>query len=91
MPAWQTEAMATMADLDELALALPGTSKTVAEDGRPTYLADGKAFACTIQFLGGRRGDVTIFGDKQIFVVPLEGKVSVIETGEYAVPIRWIR
>ena len=34
-----------MADLDELALALPGTSKTVAEDGRPTYLADGKAFA----------------------------------------------
>jgi hypothetical protein len=33
-----------MADLDELALALPGTAKAVSDDGRPSYLADGKAF-----------------------------------------------
>jgi hypothetical protein len=32
-----------MADLDELALALPEATKTV-EDGRPTYLAHGKYF-----------------------------------------------
>jgi len=37
--------MATMADLDELALALPGTSKEVSEDGRPTYVAEGKMYA----------------------------------------------
>jgi hypothetical protein len=36
--------MATMADLDELALALPETTKEVAEDGRPSYLAHGKMF-----------------------------------------------
>jgi hypothetical protein len=33
-----------MADLDELALALPETAKEVSEDGRPTYLAHGKMF-----------------------------------------------
>jgi len=37
--------MATMTDLDELALALPGTTKEVSEDGRPTYLAEGKMYA----------------------------------------------
>jgi hypothetical protein len=36
--------MATMADLDELALALPQTTKEVTEDGRPKYLANGKLF-----------------------------------------------
>ena len=36
--------MATMADLDGLALALPETTKTVSEDGRPTYLVHGKMF-----------------------------------------------
>jgi hypothetical protein len=37
-------AVATLADLEELALALPETTKTVSEDGRPTYLAHGKFF-----------------------------------------------
>jgi len=37
--------MATMADLDELALALPGTTKEVSEDGRPAYFAEGKMYA----------------------------------------------
>jgi len=36
--------MATMADLDELALGLPQTTKEVSEDGRPSYLVHGKRF-----------------------------------------------
>jgi hypothetical protein len=36
--------MATMADLDELALAMPETAKEVSGDGRPTYLVHGKTF-----------------------------------------------
>ena len=38
--------MATMADLDELALALPETTKELSDDGRPTYNAHGKMFIC---------------------------------------------
>src|SRR6184192_1705800 len=34
----------TMADLDELALSLPQTTKDVSEDGRPSYLVHGKMF-----------------------------------------------
>lgn len=33
-----------MTDLDELALALPLTEKTVSEDGRPSYSVNGKLF-----------------------------------------------
>jgi hypothetical protein len=33
-----------MADLDELALAMPLTTKEVSEDGRPAYLVHGKGF-----------------------------------------------
>jgi hypothetical protein len=33
-----------MADLDELALAMPQATKEVSEDGRPTYLVHGKMF-----------------------------------------------
>ncbi|HET6641872.1 MAG TPA: hypothetical protein VFG93_01225 [Gaiellaceae bacterium] len=36
--------MATMADLDELALSLPHTSKELSDDGRPSYLVHGKLF-----------------------------------------------
>jgi hypothetical protein len=36
--------MATMRDLDRLALALPETTKEVSEDGRPSYLVHGKMF-----------------------------------------------
>jgi hypothetical protein len=36
--------MATMTDLDELALALPETTKELSDDGRPSYLAHGKMF-----------------------------------------------
>jgi hypothetical protein len=36
--------MATMGDLDELALSLPQVTKEVSEDGRPSYLVHGKMF-----------------------------------------------
>ena len=36
--------MATMADLDELALAMPGATKGLSEDGRPSYSVHGKMF-----------------------------------------------
>jgi hypothetical protein len=36
--------MATMADLDELALAMPETTKEVSDDGRPSYLVHGKMY-----------------------------------------------
>ena len=45
--------MATMADLDELALALPQTTKQVSDDRRPEYLVHGKVFC----FHRGQRRD----------------------------------
>jgi hypothetical protein len=36
----------TMADLDELALAMPEATKEVSGDGRPAYLVHGKLFCC---------------------------------------------
>jgi hypothetical protein len=45
--------MATMADLDELALSLPHTTMDVSDDGRPSYLVHGKLFCCH----RGRRRD----------------------------------
>jgi len=36
--------MATMADIDELALAMPQTTKEVSEDGRPAYRVHGKLY-----------------------------------------------
>jgi hypothetical protein len=45
--------MTSMSDLDELALALPETTREVSDDGRPAYLAHGKVFC----FHRGRRPD----------------------------------
>jgi hypothetical protein len=45
--------MATMADLDELALAMPHATKEVTDDGRPAYRVHGKLFCCQ----RGRRPD----------------------------------
>jgi hypothetical protein len=39
-----TVPVSTMADVDELALAQPQTTKEVSADGRPTYLVHGKMF-----------------------------------------------
>jgi hypothetical protein len=36
--------MATMKDVDSLALAMPQATKEVSNDGRPTYLVHGKKF-----------------------------------------------
>jgi hypothetical protein len=36
--------MTTMKDLDELALAMPQTTKELSEDGRPSYHVHGKLF-----------------------------------------------
>jgi hypothetical protein len=61
--------MATMADLDELALALPHVTKEVSTDGRPSYLAHGKMFCfhrsrrpdAVDLATGERLGDVLMF------------------------------
>jgi hypothetical protein len=45
--------MATMRDLDELALSLPQATKEVSHDGRPAYYVHGKLFC----FHRGRRPD----------------------------------
>jgi hypothetical protein len=42
-----------MTDLDELALALPQTTKEFSDDARPSYLVHGKLFCCH----RGRRRD----------------------------------
>ena len=41
-----TAEMTTMADLDELALSLPHTTRETSDDGRPSYLVHGKLFCC---------------------------------------------
>jgi hypothetical protein len=38
--------MPTMADLDEIAMSLPQTTKDVSHGGRPWYLVHGKMFCC---------------------------------------------
>lgn len=50
---WQSAGVATMADLDELALAMPLVTKEVSEDGRPSYHVHGKLMC----FHRGRRPD----------------------------------
>jgi hypothetical protein len=45
--------MATMADLDELALAMPQTTKELSDDGRPSYHVHGKLYC----FHRGQRRD----------------------------------
>ena len=52
---------------------------------------DGCAMACTVRFLGGRMEGAKVFGDDQLFILPLEGQPVVIEAGGSASPVRWIR
>ena len=44
-----------MADLDELALAMPQATKEVSDDGRPSYLVHGKLFCSSAAPPGRRR------------------------------------
>ena len=61
--------MTTMADLDELALSMPQTTKAVSDDGRPSYRVHGKLFCChrgrrpdaIDPHTGGRLDDVLMF------------------------------
>jgi hypothetical protein len=64
--------MATLEDIDELALAMPQAAKEVSADGRPTYLVHGKMFC----FHRGRRPDAvdTVTGERldDVFVFRVE-------------------
>ena len=53
MVSGHTQGMATMRDLDDLALSLPHATKEVSDDGRPAYYVHGKLFCCH----RGRRPD----------------------------------
>ena len=60
--------MASLADLDTLALALPQTTKELTADGRPEYLVHGKLFCChrgkrkdAVDDSGERLDDVLMF------------------------------
>ena len=64
--------MATMQDVDELALAMPQATKEVSEDGRPTYLVHGKMFCFHRRPTPGR-GEMTT-GERldDVFVLRVE-------------------
>jgi hypothetical protein len=60
--------VATAADLDELALALPQVTKELSADGRPAYKVHGKLFCChrgrrpdAVDERGERLDDVLMF------------------------------
>ena len=76
--------MATLDDLDELALELPETTRTV-EDGRPSYQAHGKWFCFhrrprpdAVDESGARLDDVLVFrvedqGVKELLLADARG------------------
>lgn len=54
------------------------------------FSPDGDAIACTIRFLGGRKVGTEVIGDKEIYVVPIDGgEIRSIEIGAGATPVRW--
>ena len=71
--------MTTMADLDQLALSLPQTTKEVSDDGRPAYLVHGKVFClhrsrrrdAVDPETGERLDDVLMFRVADLFVKDL--------------------
>ena len=83
---WQSGGMATMQDLDELALAMPQSEKHVSDDGRPTYSVHGKFFCfhrsrrpdAVDPETGERLDDVLVFrvadlGEKEIMLADDRG------------------
>ena len=83
---WQSGRVATMADLDELALAMPQATKQVSDDGRPTYSVHGKFFCfhrsrrpdAVDPETGERLADVLVFrvadlGEKEIMLADERG------------------
>jgi len=82
----QTAPVATMKDLDELALAMPQAEKAVSDDGRPTYSVHGKFFCfhrsrrpdAVDPETGERLDDVLVFrvadlGEKEIMLADDRG------------------
>ena len=82
----QTWSVATMRDLDELALAMPQAEKQVSDDGRPTYSVHGKFFCfhrsrrpdAVDPETGERLDDVLVFrvadlGEKEIVLADDRG------------------
>ena len=82
----QTGPVATMEDLDELALAMPQAEKHVSDDGRPTYSVHGKFFCfhrsrrpdAVDAETGERLDDVLVFrvadlGEKEIMLLDDRG------------------
>ncbi|HEY3765359.1 MAG TPA: hypothetical protein VGL44_09400 [Gaiellales bacterium] len=76
--------MATMADLDALAMAMPQTTKEVSDDGRPSYLVHGKMYCfhrsrrpdAVDPDTGERMSDVLMFR-----VADLEEKEVILSDG----------
>jgi hypothetical protein len=71
--------MATMKDLDALALAMPQATKSVSDDGRPSYLVHGKYFCfhrsrrpdAIDAKTGERLDDVLVFRTEDVHVKDL--------------------
>lgn len=80
-------AVATMADLDELALAMPQAEKELSDDGRPSYLVHGKWFC----FHRRRRRDAVdpetgeMLDDVLVFRVPDAGVKELLLADERGV------
>jgi hypothetical protein len=74
--------MATMADLDRIAMSLPQTTKEVSDDGRPSYQVHGKMYC----FHRSRRPDAVdpVSGERMadvlMFRVPDEGVKELLLT-----------
>ena len=73
--------MATMADLDELALSLPQVTKDVSDDGRPSYLVHGKMFC----FHRSRRPDAVDPGTGERLADVLMFRVDGLDVKELMV------
>jgi len=57
-----------------------------------SWRPDGQAVACSITFLGGRQeGGPKIFGDDEVFVIPLRGKPNWFRAGRNVEQIEWVR
>jgi Tol biopolymer transport system component len=70
--------------------------------GKVTWRPDSRAVACGIMFMGGRTASVgqptdSIFGDDELFVIPLQGKVTWFKPGNglindgYPASLRWVQ
>jgi hypothetical protein len=83
---WQSDFVATMRDLDRLALAMPEATKEVSDDGRPSYLVQGKFFCfhrrprpdAVDPETGERMDDVLVFrvadqGEKELLLADERG------------------